>query len=85
MLLLLYFVNNKEGKEYCIYNTKRKANWIGHILLRNCHLKDVMEGKVIGRAEVTGRRGRRPKQLLNDLKKTRGYWKIKEEALARTF
>jgi hypothetical protein len=30
--------------------------------------------------EVMGRRGRRHKQLLVDLKETRGYWKLKEEA-----
>jgi hypothetical protein len=35
------------------------------------------------RIEVTGRRGRRRKQLLDDLKKTRGYCKYKEEALDR--
>ena len=36
--------------------------------------------------EVTGRRGRRCKQLLDDLKETRGwaYWKLKEEAQRRT-
>jgi hypothetical protein len=26
--------------------TKRKANWIGHILRRNCILKRVDEGKI---------------------------------------
>ena len=31
-----------------------KANWIGHILRRNCLLNDVIEGE-IGRLEVTGR------------------------------
>ena len=31
-----------------------------------------------------GRRGRRRKQLLDDLKETRGYWKFKEEALDHT-
>jgi hypothetical protein len=30
---------------------------------------------------VTGRRGRRRKQLLDDCKEERGYWKLKEEAL----
>jgi hypothetical protein len=30
---------------------------------------------------VTGRRGRRRKQLLDDLKEKRGYWKWKKEAL----
>jgi hypothetical protein len=39
---------------------RRKANWIGHILRRNCLLKHVIEGKI----EMTGRH----KQLLDDLK-----------------
>jgi hypothetical protein len=30
---------------------------------------------------MTGRRGRRRKQLLDDLKEKRRYWKLKEEAL----
>jgi hypothetical protein len=33
---------------------------------------------------VTGRQGRRRKQLLDDLKETRGQFKFKEEALYRT-
>jgi hypothetical protein len=33
---------------------------------------------------MIGRRGRRRKQLLDDLKGKRGYWKLKEEALDRT-
>jgi hypothetical protein len=36
---------------------RRKANWIGHILRRNCLLKHVIEGKLEGRIEMTGRRG----------------------------
>jgi hypothetical protein len=47
---------------------RRKANWIGHILRRNRLLKHVIEGKLEGRIEMTGRRGRRRKQLLDDLK-----------------
>jgi hypothetical protein len=62
---------------------RRKANWIGHILRRNCFLKHVIEGKLEGRIEMTGRRGRRRKQLLDDLKEKRSYWKLKEEALDR--
>jgi hypothetical protein len=63
---------------------RRKANWIGHILRRNCLLKHVTEGKLEGRIEVTGRRGRRRKQLLDDLKEKRRYCKFKEEALDST-
>ena len=63
---------------------KRKANWIGHILRRNCLLKQVIEGKVKGEKEVTRRRGRRRKKQLDDLKDRRGYSHLKEEALDLT-
>ena len=33
---------------------------------------------------MTRRRGRRDRQLLDDFKETRGYWKLKEKALGRT-
>jgi hypothetical protein len=58
---------------------KRKADWIGHILRRNCLLKEVIEGKIQGRIEVTRRR----KKLLDDLGDRRGYSHLKEEALDR--
>ena len=63
---------------------KRKANWIGHVLRRNCLLKQVIEGKIKGEMEVRRRRGRRRKKLLDDLKDRRGYSYLKEEALDRT-
>jgi hypothetical protein len=63
---------------------RRKANWIGHILRRNCLLKHAIEGKLGGRIEMTGIRGRRRKQLLDDLREKKRYWKLKEEALDRT-
>jgi hypothetical protein len=44
----------------------------------------VIEGKLEGRIEMTGRGGRRRKELLDDLKEKRRYWKLKEEALDRT-
>ena len=47
-------------------------------------LKHILEGNIQGEIEVTGRRGRRRKQLLDYLKETRGHWKLKEEALDRT-
>jgi hypothetical protein len=40
----------------------------------------VIEGKVEGRIEMTGIRGRRRKELQDDLKEKRTYWKLKEEA-----
>ena len=62
---------------------RRKANWIGHILHRTCLLRHVFEGQIDGRSVVTARRGRRLKQLLDDLKENRGHCKLKEEALDR--
>ena len=63
---------------------KREANWIGHILRRNCLVKQVTEGKIKGQIEVTRRQGRRRKKLLDVLKDRRGYCELKEEALDRT-
>jgi hypothetical protein len=63
---------------------KRKAKWIGHVLRRNCLLQRVIEGKIQGGIEVTGRQGRRCRKLLDDLKERRGYSHLKEEALDRT-
>ena len=56
----------------------------GHILRRNCLLQRVIEGKIQGGIEVTGRRGRRRRKLLDDLMERRGYSHLKEEALDRT-
>jgi len=53
-------------------------------LRRNCLLQQVIEGKIKGGIEVTGRRGRRRRKLLDDLKERRGYFHLKEEALDRT-
>jgi hypothetical protein len=43
-----------------------------------------MEGKIKGEIDVTGRRGRRHRKLLDGLKERRGYSHLKEEALDRT-
>ena len=56
--------------------SKRKANLIGHILRRNCLLKQVIEGKIKGEMEVTSRRGRRRKKLLDEFKDRRGKRKL---------
>jgi hypothetical protein len=60
---------------------RRNTKWIGHVLRRNCLLKHAIEGQLQGRIEVTWRRGRRRKQLLDNLKEKRRWWKLKEEAL----
>jgi len=74
----------KEQKNILHETSKRKANWIGHILRRNCLLQRIIEGKMKGGIEVTGRRGRRRMKLLDDLKERRGYYHLKEEAVDRT-
>jgi hypothetical protein len=56
---------------------RRKANCIGHILRRNCLQRHVTEGKIEESIGVTGRRGRRCKQLLDDRRETRRHWKLK--------
>ena len=47
-------------------------------------LQQDVEGKIKGQIEVTRRRGRRRKKLLDDLKERRVYCQLKEEALDRT-
>jgi hypothetical protein len=54
------------------------------MLRRNCFLQEVIEGKIKGQIEVTSRRGRRRKKLLDDLKDRKGCCQLKEEALVRT-
>jgi hypothetical protein len=74
----------KEQRNILHEISKRKAKWIGHILRRNCLLQQVIEGKIKGGIEVTVRRGRRRRKLLDDLKERRGYSHLKEEALDST-
>jgi hypothetical protein len=48
---------------------RRKTNLISHILLRNCLLQQVIEGKIKEGIEVTERRGRRRKNYWMTLRK----------------
>ena len=66
-----------------LHTIKRKAYWICHILRRNCFLKHVIEGK-IWKNISDGNTRKNSKQLLDDLKEERGYWKLKEEKLDLT-
>jgi hypothetical protein len=74
----------KEQRNILHEISKRKANWIGQILRRNCRLRQVIEGKIKGGTEVTERRGRRRRKLLDNFKERRGLSLLKEEALDRT-
>ena len=80
----LFFVLWREQRNILHEISKRKANWIGHILRINCLLQQVIEGNIKGRIEVIERRGRRRRKLLDELKERRGYSNLKEEALDRT-
>jgi hypothetical protein len=68
---------------------RRKVNWTGRILRRICHIKHVIEDRrmdiyIYIYIYMTEVRGRRCKQLPDDLKERRGKWKLKEESLDRT-
>ena len=53
-LFCLRYVSNVNEQRNILHEIKkRKANWIGHILRRNCLLKHVIEGKLKGEMEVT--------------------------------
>ena len=71
-------VLDRIGEKRTLLNNilRRKANWIGHILRRNCLLHDAIEGQMM---EVKGV-GRRRTQLLDDLRNRRRYRELKEEA-----
>ena len=66
------------GEKRTLLNSilRRKANWFGHILRRNC-LHDAIEGHM---TEVKGVRRRRRTHLLDDLRNMRRYWELEEEA-----
>jgi hypothetical protein len=74
---------NRVKEERNIHTAKRrKGDSIGHILYRNCLINHVIKGKLEGKIYVRGRRGRRHKQLLDDLEETRSYCNLKEETVA---
>lgn len=51
---------------------------VGPFLRRNCLLKHGFIGEIAGRIDETGRRRRRRMQLLDGVKETRGYCKVKK-------
>jgi len=63
---------------------RKKANWIGHNLRRNCLLnKTLLKERYM--EEMRGRQGKRRKELLDDRKEKIAYWKMKEDALYGEF
>ena len=43
-----YYLRVKEQRNTLYEISKRKANWIGHILRRNCLLQQIIEGMIKG-------------------------------------
>jgi hypothetical protein len=76
----LVLLRVKEERNVLHPMKRRKSNCTDHIVHRNCRLKHIIEGKIEEGIKVTGRQGKRRKQLLDDLKGTIGYSKFKEEA-----
>ena len=46
----------KEERNVLQTMKRKKANWIGHILRRNCLLKHVVEGKIRGKDRSDGKK-----------------------------
>jgi len=59
---------------------QRKVQYNGHILHMNSLPKHINEGNIEKEIEVAVRRGRRGEQLLDDRRKTRRYYKLKQKA-----
>jgi hypothetical protein len=65
-----YCESRSRGISYVKYVNGRVTGF-GHILRRNCLLRQVIEGMIKGGIEARGRRGRRRRKLLDDLRKER--------------
>ena len=68
----------KEDRIILHTKKRRKIDWIGCILCRKCPLKSIIKGKR-RKIKVTGKRERRRKELLDDLKETRRYGNCKRK------
>jgi hypothetical protein len=63
---------SQRGNDHPTKIKGRKVAWISHTMRSNCLLNRIIEGTVGG----YGRRRRGRKQLLDDLKEGRRYWKM---------
>jgi len=64
-----YYIASRKKRNTLHKVKRRKANWIGRILRKNCFLKTFIEGNI----ERTGRWRRRGKQVSDDPKQKRRY------------
>ncbi|KAI5721796.1 hypothetical protein M8J77_025821 [Diaphorina citri] len=74
-------VLRRVGEERSILKTikKRKANWLGHILRRDCIQRRIMEDKIEGKRG----RGRRKFGMLSDILKGKSYAELRDDAQDR--
>jgi hypothetical protein len=80
-------------KKYCLESRSRGISYMKYVnggltglvtfCVETAFYNRLLNGKIKGGIEVTGRQGRRRRKLLDDLKKRRGYCHLKEEALDR--
>jgi hypothetical protein len=78
-----YLQSRSRGISYMKYVNRRLTRLVT-FCVETAFYKLVIEGKIKVGIEVTGRRGRRRRNQLDDLKERRGYSHLKEEALDRT-
>jgi hypothetical protein len=62
-------VSKRRGIFYIRTIKRKKASCPDNIMHGDCLVKHVIEGKIEEEIEVMGRKGRRRKQLLDDLRK----------------
>jgi hypothetical protein len=75
--------NDCVRNEEVLHTVKEQRNILHNInrrLSANCLLQHVNGGKIEAKMEELGRRERRRKWLLDDLKETRKYWMLKDKA-----
>jgi hypothetical protein len=78
-----YLESRSRGISYIKYVNGRRTGLVT-FCVETAFYNGFIEGKIKGGIEVTGRRGRRRRKLLDDLKERRRYSHLKEEALDRT-
>ena len=76
-----YLLSRRRGIAYVQYTREGYLDW-AH-LAWELPSETVTEGKAEGRIEVSGRRGRRRKQLLGETEERKGYWRLNDGALDR--
>jgi len=70
---------NHRGKNFLRKIGKRNVKCIDHISCRNSNLPQVINGKIEGETEVKWRRGRRCRQILDNIERVWGNWKLEQE------